>query len=79
MTDNTERLPCTYCGQDWQTCYRVCSDGRMFLLCPECDSVWLPGDDRRKAPVHQLTDLFPPHMEHEVWMLIERCDSASNR
>ncbi|MFD0783517.1 hypothetical protein ACFQZ8_06265 [Micromonospora azadirachtae] len=66
-----ERVACTTCGQDWQTWYRVRADGRSFLLCPECDSIWLPGDDRH-GPPRDLRDLFdrPPKF-FNAWELIE--------
>jgi hypothetical protein len=76
MIDNGERLPCTACGQDWQTCYRARPDGRLFFLCPECESVWLPGDDRRGSPAQVLPDLFPPRQKHEAWYLIEPCNTS---
>lgn len=66
-----ERVACTACGQDWQTWYRVRADGREFLLCPECDSVWLPGDDRHARPTRSLPDLFGPGQQYEAWDLIE--------
>jgi hypothetical protein len=78
MIDNGGRLPCTACGQDWQTCYRRRTDGRIFFLCPECDSVWLPDDDRHGPPTHSLSELFPPHQEYEVWDLIEPCDTSDD-
>jgi NAD-dependent SIR2 family protein deacetylase len=68
------RVACTRCGQDWQTWYRVRADRRTFLLCPECDAVWLVGEDRHAAPRHDLTDLFGPGQMYEAWDLIEPCE-----
>lgn len=71
MTTGEDRQVCPTCGQDWQTWYKVKSDGRTFLLCPECDSIWLPGDDRHHRARHFLPDLFPPQQAYEAWDLIE--------
>lgn len=70
MTEDS-RQSCPTCGQDWQTWYRVRADGRVFLLCPECDSIWLSGDDRRERARRFLPDLFPPHQQYDAWTLIE--------
>lgn len=69
---------CSACGQDYQTWYRVRASGLAFLLCPECDSVWLPADDRHQRPTHDLEELFPPHQRRQAWDLIERCDAAGS-
>lgn len=73
--DNSERIECPACRQDWQTWYRVREDGRVFLLCPECDSIWLPGDDRYGLPTRFLDNLFGPQPKFfNAWALIEECD-----
>jgi hypothetical protein len=71
-----EGLACVFCGQDRLACFRVRSDGREFLLCPECDSVWLPGDDPRAQPVRWLGDLFDTGPRTDHWDLIERCGAG---
>jgi hypothetical protein len=78
LTHNHERIVCLTCQQDYQTWYRVRIDGRTFLLCPECDAVWLPGDDRHKKAVRSLDDLFPGHPNYQAWDLIEPCDPPGN-
>lgn len=73
--DNSEWIECSACGQDCQTWYRVREDGRVFLLCPECDSIWLPGDDRYGRPTRFLDELFGPQPKFfNAWALIEECD-----
>jgi hypothetical protein len=64
-------LVCTLCGQDWLTPYRIREDGREFLLCPECDSVWLPGDDPQAYPRLGLRELLPSDREYTAWDHIE--------
>ncbi|MGW3857878.1 hypothetical protein [Micromonospora arida] len=72
--NDSEKFACTSCGQDWQTWYRVRGGGRLFLLCPECDSVWVPGDDRTGPPTHHLGALFGPQPKFfNAWALIEEC------
>ncbi|MFD8012311.1 hypothetical protein [Streptomyces sp. NPDC058955] len=39
------RVACVHCGQDWLRGYRAEESGEWFLLCPECDSLWLEGQD----------------------------------
>ncbi|MEU5782054.1 hypothetical protein [Micromonospora lupini] len=69
-------VACTACGQDWQTWYRVRDDGRVFLLCPECDSIWLPEDDRHASPTRHLAELFGPQPKFfNAWALIEECQA----
>ncbi|MET8044677.1 hypothetical protein ABZU25_27880 [Micromonospora sp. NPDC005215] len=77
MNDDA-RVACTACEQDWQTWYRVRADGRVFLLCPECDSIWLPGDDRHAGPTRYLDELFGPQPKFfNAWELIEECEPPS--
>ena len=52
------RIICSACGQDYIRPFRSRIDGRQFLLCPECDSVWLPGDDTSEWPPQRLDKLF---------------------
>jgi hypothetical protein len=53
-----DRLICPTCGQDWLYPYRSVVDGVRFLLCPECDSVWLEGTDATKPTSHSLSTVF---------------------
>ncbi len=66
-----DRIVCKHCGQDWLLWYRAKGTDREFLLCPECDSVWLPGDDTAQEPRQWLGDLFPPGERVVYWDLIE--------
>ncbi|NLU80479.1 hypothetical protein HCA58_19335 [Micromonospora sp. HNM0581] len=76
--NDSDRVACTACGQDWQTWYRVRDDGRVFLLCPECDSVWLPSDDRHERPTTYLNDLFAPQSKlFDAWRLIDECEPST--
>ena len=75
MTD--PRVTCAVCGQDWLYRYRNVLDGAEFLLCPECDSVWLPGDDPAAFTEHSLTDVFAGHQlppGRVDWDYIERAE-----
>ncbi|BAL88207.1 hypothetical protein AMIS_29870 [Actinoplanes missouriensis 431] len=68
------RIACKICGQDWLVPYRSLLDGSRFLLCPECDSVWLPEDDPAERTEHSLTTVFEGYafMPGQVdWDLIE--------
>ena len=56
MTDSPVRP--VVCGQDHLRPYRNVLDEEQFLLCPECDSVWLPGEDTSRWVLHDLDDLF---------------------
>lgn len=77
--NDSPRVACTACGQDWQTWYRVREDGRVFLLCPECDSIWLPGDDRHARPTRYLEELFGPQPKFfNAWELIEECEPSAD-
>ncbi len=78
MTHDSERVPCPVCGQDWQAWYQARTTGEKFLLCPECDAIWLPDDDRHERTERDLTQLFPPHQHYQVWDLIEPCDPPEN-
>ena len=54
----TQLIACSVCGQDWLRPYRNLLDGQEFLLCGECDSIWLPGEDTSKGTPHSLGNLF---------------------
>lgn len=64
-----QRIVCNFCGQDWLKRYQIRADGRKFLLCEECDSIWLPGDDTSASPRNSLDDLLASGAD--VWELIE--------
>ena len=64
-------VACCVCGQDWLAWYRVRATGQAFLLCPECDAVWLPGDDVLARSGKGLGDLFPDSSALDCWDLIE--------
>jgi uncharacterized C2H2 Zn-finger protein len=68
------RIECVVCWQDYLRLYRSTLDGREFLLCPECDSVWLPGEDTSQRAKQSLGDLFEGHLFRPgevAWDLIE--------
>jgi len=67
-------LICQNWGHDWLRPYRNVVDGTRFLLCPECDSVWLASDDTTKPTAHSLSTMFAGHafLPGQVdWDLIE--------
>lgn len=68
------RVRCAVCGQDYLRLYRNVLNGERFLLCPECDSVWLPEEDTSQSAHHDLYDVFDGHrfLPGEVaWDFIE--------
>ena len=68
------RIRCAVCGQDYLRPYRNVLDGEEFLLCPECDSVWLQGEDTAKWAPRYLDSLFTgyPFLPGQgEWDLIE--------
>jgi hypothetical protein len=48
---------CPRCEQDWVRPYRFKDDGTQFLLCPECDSMWWPGETVAIPYARQLDDV----------------------
>lgn len=68
MTDN---IVCVYCGQDWLRPYRLRSIELRFLMCGECESVWLEGDDTSQRPKQFLDDLIDPASDVLQWDQIE--------
>lgn len=50
---------CPDCGQGEIVEYVVRETGRRFWLCEECDSVWLPGEDRSQPARMALRHLLP--------------------
>jgi uncharacterized C2H2 Zn-finger protein len=75
MQSEDNHVVCPRCGQDWQVWYRNCEDGTRFLLCPECDAVWLADDDRFARPKLSLAHLFGSEDPRRD-KLIERCDPS---
>ncbi|MDH6545474.1 Zn-finger nucleic acid-binding protein [Streptomyces sp. SPB4] len=49
----TEKTACPHCGQDWIAEFKMKSDGKIFYMCPECESIWLD-----KSLVHQETEYY---------------------
>ena len=75
------RIECKVCWQDWLVPYRNVLDGARCLLCPECDSVCLPGDDLSKPSGNSLSTVFDGHqfLPGEVdWDFIEPVKGAGN-
>ena len=73
-------IRCAVCGQDYLRLYRNLVDGEQFLLCPECDSVWLPGNDTSQWAPQHLDDLFAGRqfLPGEVaWDFIEPVEPGS--
>lgn len=70
-----QKIECPVCWQDWLQWYRKKGTDLTFLLCPECDSVWLPGSEPGRDAARDLTDVVgnPPVGETE-WDLIEPAD-----
>ena len=78
MTDL--RIRCAVCGQDYLRLYRSVLDGETFLLCPECDAIWFPGEDTSQWARHDLTDVFAGHQFRpgEVeWDFIKQVEPGS--
>ncbi|MET9768629.1 hypothetical protein [Streptomyces sp. NPDC006415] len=36
---------CSHCGQDWLKLFIVRNSQERFHMCPECESIWLEGQD----------------------------------
>jgi hypothetical protein len=73
-------IVCVVCGQDYLRWYRNVRTDERFLLCPEEDGVWLPGEDTTQWPKQWLNDLFldPPLLPGEVdWDFIEPAEPAA--
>jgi transposase-like protein len=71
------KIPCPVCGQDYLEPYRNILNGKEFLLCPECDSAWLPGDDTTRGSGNSLSTIFANHefrVDEVGWDLIEPVD-----
>jgi hypothetical protein len=67
-----DKIACPYCGQDWLYWYRVKGEAETFLLCKECESVWL-----REQPVTEDAELnlsthLPRFSAEDVWDQIEQ-------
>lgn len=70
-----QKVVCQSCGQDWLRCCRMKGTGLTFLLCPECDAVWLPGQDPARDKPEDLPDVLGnPPVHGTEWDLIEPCD-----
>ena len=67
----SDRILCAYCSQDWIHPYKVRATGIGFLICRECESVWLDGDDTSQRPKRFLDDLVPPDADKLQWDQIE--------
>ena len=70
-----QKIVCQFCGQDWLRWYRMKGTELAFLLCPECDAVWSPGQDPTRDPSNDLTEVVGnPVFRGTEWDLIEPCD-----
>ena len=70
MTSNT-KITCRFCGQDWLHRYRLISGKLEFLICRECDAVWLLDEDTSTPPGRFLDDLLKPEDRDNAWNFIE--------
>ena len=71
-----QRMACPVCGKDWLRWYRAKGAGLTFLLCPECDSVWLPGQDPARDTSGDLSGVLGnPTVRGTEWDVIEPCDA----
>ncbi|MFF3518730.1 hypothetical protein [Streptomyces sp. NPDC002573] len=67
-------IACLHCGQDWLRSYRVKGKGNTFLLCAECESVWLPGQDLTQDTDDYLSEFLGDPPTGSQWDMIERVD-----
>jgi len=60
------KIACQHCMQDWLHPYRIKNTRQTFLLCAECESVWLPGQDAEKDTENFLSEILgdPPAGTH---------------
>lgn len=49
----SSKVACAHCGQDWLQKYSLKGTGEIFWACPECESLWLDGQDTSED-----TDLY---------------------
>ena len=74
-----QRIACQVCGQDWLQWYRVKDADLTFLLCPECESVWFPGQDPARDSSDDLRNVLGnPTVHGTEWNFIEPCDAPSD-
>lgn len=67
----SSRVACRHCGQDWLRRYRIKGEAREFLLCPECESIWLPGQDVNQDTHNYLSEILNDAPAEVQWDLIE--------
>ncbi len=52
------KIACTHCGQDWIKRYQRRDTGEFFHLCPECESVWLEGQNTSEETELYLSEFM---------------------
>lgn len=48
-----KKILCSHCGQDWLERFMTRIPEEPFYMCPECESIWLEGQD-----VHDDTEMY---------------------
>ena len=72
----TRKIICQHCGQDWLSSYRIKGRDVTFLLCAECESVWLPGQDLSQDTEAYLSEILGDPPAEYQWGMIERVDGS---
>ncbi|MFJ5043323.1 hypothetical protein [Streptomyces sp. NPDC088719] len=47
------KILCSHCGQDWLKPFITRNSKESFHMCPECESIWLEGQD-----IHDDTEMY---------------------
>jgi hypothetical protein len=59
------RTKCPRCGQDWLQNVRLVHLAQDAVLCPECDALWLPGDQIALATFRDYGTYMEEHGRRE--------------
>lgn len=66
-----EKIACVHCGQDWIRLFRRKDTGEQFYLCPECESLWMKGDDLNSETDLYLSEFMSLAEPGREWEVIE--------
>ena len=66
----TQKIACAHCGQDWVQKYQRKDTGRTFYLCPECESVWLEGQNLKEDTEMYLSEFMSTGDSLKDWETI---------
>ncbi|MFE1307852.1 hypothetical protein [Streptomyces sp. NPDC058755] len=67
-----KNVTCPHCGQDWIYKYYRKDTGEFFYMCPECESLWLDGQDIEEETDLYLSEYMSRYDPVSVWNVIEK-------